>query len=43
MSSLVGDGGQEGFLGHFSAMEGLVEIMLKNGFGERFGNDQYLL
>lgn len=36
-------GGEEGPLEHFNTMEGLVEIMLRNDFGERFGNDQYPL
>lgn len=31
---------EKGPLGHFNTMEGLVEIMLRNDFGERFGNDQ---
>lgn len=40
---MVGGREQEGLLGHFDADKGLVEIMLKNSFRERFRNDQYLL
>ena len=40
---MVGGERQEGLLGHFDTNGGLGEIMLRNYFGERFGNDQHLL